>query len=232
MRQLHGCLLGATQLPRNLGRETAISYDCKWCKRALLRSGLGSNFLSVFAQNAPRAWNLFVSVIPLVATSSICTPNGPQAALSQGYMDPLKVTLDMWDYVLNGQDTVEFAINVSFEKLKSLLGGAVGGLHTMLDEHFGISIVEYMAAGKALFHLGLCSHYSKDSFRVNFIRETPLEEGHSHENHISGLGKLWSLQNLDQRRQRHSKKLQIALRIVWHLTSSWKSLFVPDHDWK
>ena len=45
------------------------------------------------------------------------------------------------------QDVVEFAINVSFEELKRLLGEAVGGLHTMLDEHFGISVVEYMAAG-------------------------------------------------------------------------------------
>ena len=34
-----------------------------------------------------------------------------------------------------------------YSELKSLLGGAVGGLHTMLDEHFGISVVEYMAAG-------------------------------------------------------------------------------------
>lgn len=28
-----------------------------------------------------------------------------------------------------------------------LLGGAVAGIHTMIDEHFGISVVEYMAAG-------------------------------------------------------------------------------------
>lgn len=28
-----------------------------------------------------------------------------------------------------------------------LLGGAVAGLHGMIDEHFGISVVEYMAAG-------------------------------------------------------------------------------------
>ncbi len=28
-----------------------------------------------------------------------------------------------------------------------LLGEAVGGLHTMVDEHFGIGIVQYMAAG-------------------------------------------------------------------------------------
>jgi alpha-1,2-mannosyltransferase len=28
-----------------------------------------------------------------------------------------------------------------------LLGGAVAGMHSMVDEHFGISVVEYMAAG-------------------------------------------------------------------------------------
>ena len=28
-----------------------------------------------------------------------------------------------------------------------LLGGAIAGLHTMTDEHFGIVVVEYMAAG-------------------------------------------------------------------------------------
>lgn len=31
--------------------------------------------------------------------------------------------------------------------MKLLLGEAVGGLHTMVDEHFGIGIVQYMAAG-------------------------------------------------------------------------------------
>ena len=31
--------------------------------------------------------------------------------------------------------------------LVQLLGGAVAGLHSMTDEHFGISVVEYMAAG-------------------------------------------------------------------------------------
>lgn len=28
-----------------------------------------------------------------------------------------------------------------------LLGGATAGLHSMIDEHFGIVVVEYMAAG-------------------------------------------------------------------------------------
>lgn len=43
---------------------------------------------------------------------------------------------------------MEFAVNASFERLQKLLSEAVGGLHTMLDEHFGISVVEYMAAGR------------------------------------------------------------------------------------
>ena len=37
---------------------------------------------------------------------------------------------------------------MSHGELRELLAGAVGGLHTMQDEHFGISIVEYMAAGR------------------------------------------------------------------------------------
>lgn len=44
-------------------------------------------------------------------------------------------------------ECVEWHVNVPYAELKLLLGGAVGGLHSMLDEHFGISVVEYMAAG-------------------------------------------------------------------------------------
>lgn len=39
-------------------------------------------------------------------------------------------------------------MNASFDELRLLLGDAVAGLHTMVDEHFGISVVEYMAAGE------------------------------------------------------------------------------------
>ncbi|BBM97969.1 alpha-1,2-mannosyltransferase [Marchantia polymorpha subsp. ruderalis] len=42
---------------------------------------------------------------------------------------------------------VDFCANVSYRELVKLLGGAVAGIHTMIDEHFGISVVEYMAAG-------------------------------------------------------------------------------------
>lgn len=42
---------------------------------------------------------------------------------------------------------VEFYKNVTYSDLVKLLGGATAGIHSMTDEHFGISVVEYMAAG-------------------------------------------------------------------------------------
>jgi alpha-1,2-mannosyltransferase len=42
---------------------------------------------------------------------------------------------------------VEFALNVSFDELKNYLAKATIGLHTMWNEHFGIGVVECMAAG-------------------------------------------------------------------------------------
>ncbi|KAM6598825.1 hypothetical protein CsatA_018434 [Cannabis sativa] len=42
---------------------------------------------------------------------------------------------------------VEFHKNVTYRDLMELLGGATVGIHSMTDEHFGISVVEYMAAG-------------------------------------------------------------------------------------
>ncbi|KAG0465537.1 hypothetical protein HPP92_019701 [Vanilla planifolia] len=48
---------------------------------------------------------------------------------------------------LNMESNVEFYKDVKYRELVQLLGGAVAGLHSMIDEHFGISVVEYMAAG-------------------------------------------------------------------------------------
>ncbi|KAK6141981.1 hypothetical protein DH2020_020746 [Rehmannia glutinosa] len=42
---------------------------------------------------------------------------------------------------------VEFHKNVTYSEMVSLLGGAAAGIHSMIDEHFGISVVEYMASG-------------------------------------------------------------------------------------
>ncbi|XP_036022639.1 GDP-Man:Man(3)GlcNAc(2)-PP-Dol alpha-1,2-mannosyltransferase isoform X1 [Onychomys torridus] len=48
---------------------------------------------------------------------------------------------------LGVQENVEFKINISFDELKNYLSEATIGLHTMWNEHFGIGVVECMAAG-------------------------------------------------------------------------------------
>ncbi|XP_038674091.1 GDP-Man:Man(3)GlcNAc(2)-PP-Dol alpha-1,2-mannosyltransferase isoform X1 [Scyliorhinus canicula] len=47
-------------------------------------------------------------------------------------------------------ENVEFKINISFEELKKHLDEATIGLHTMWNEHFGIGVVECMAAGTVI----------------------------------------------------------------------------------
>ncbi|KAL5577598.1 hypothetical protein UlMin_019297 [Ulmus minor] len=42
---------------------------------------------------------------------------------------------------------VEFHKNVVYRDLVNLLASAIAGIHSMTDEHFGISVVEFMAAG-------------------------------------------------------------------------------------
>lgn len=48
---------------------------------------------------------------------------------------------------LNVENDVEFHKNIMYRDLVTLLGAATAGIHSMTDEHFGISVVEYMAAG-------------------------------------------------------------------------------------
>ncbi|CAD5185733.1 unnamed protein product [Musa acuminata subsp. malaccensis] len=48
---------------------------------------------------------------------------------------------------LNLDNFVEFRRDAMYRDLVQLLGSAVAGLHSMTDEHFGISVVEYMASG-------------------------------------------------------------------------------------
>ncbi|XP_022942931.1 GDP-Man:Man(3)GlcNAc(2)-PP-Dol alpha-1,2-mannosyltransferase [Cucurbita moschata] len=48
---------------------------------------------------------------------------------------------------LKVDENVEFYKNLMYRDLVGLLGGSVAGIHSMTDEHFGISVVEYMAAG-------------------------------------------------------------------------------------
>jgi len=48
---------------------------------------------------------------------------------------------------LGVSDSVEFLVNVPHARLRELLAGAAVGVHSMLEEHFGIGVVECMAAG-------------------------------------------------------------------------------------
>ncbi|CAF0865364.1 unnamed protein product [Adineta ricciae] len=48
---------------------------------------------------------------------------------------------------LNIVEEVDFKLNISFNELKTHLNKALVGLHTMWNEHFGIGVVEMMAAG-------------------------------------------------------------------------------------
>jgi len=45
------------------------------------------------------------------------------------------------------EENVEFKLNVPYSELVSEMQRGTIGLHTMWNEHFGISIVECMAAG-------------------------------------------------------------------------------------
>ncbi|GAA5886702.1 hypothetical protein JCM6882_005863 [Rhodosporidiobolus microsporus] len=46
-----------------------------------------------------------------------------------------------------GEADVTFEVNSPWERLVELMGSASVGLHTMVDEHFGIGVVEFQAAG-------------------------------------------------------------------------------------
>ena len=48
---------------------------------------------------------------------------------------------------LGVEGKVDFCVNVTHSELQEYVGGALAGLHSMVDEHFGICVVDYMAGG-------------------------------------------------------------------------------------
>lgn len=46
---------------------------------------------------------------------------------------------------------MEFVLNASFPQIVQRLGQASIGLNTMKDEHFGISVVEFMVSPRSLW---------------------------------------------------------------------------------
>lgn len=53
---------------------------------------------------------------------------------------------DLDFYSLEWQDNVQFVINAPYSELLEYFGSASIGLSTMVDEHFGISVVELMVS--------------------------------------------------------------------------------------
>ncbi|KAL0341256.1 UNVERIFIED_CONTAM: GDP-Man:Man(3)GlcNAc(2)-PP-Dol alpha-1,2-mannosyltransferase [Sesamum radiatum] len=80
---------------------------------------------------------------------------------------------------LNVDSDVEFHENVPYSELVRLLGGAAAGIHSMTDEHFGISVVEYMASGA----IQLVSSTIHVIFLLSFT-ECALDLSHSQSNFV------------------------------------------------
>lgn len=57
------------------------------------------------------------------------------------------------------QDSIQFYKNAPYSQILDLLEQSVAGLNTMVDEHFGISVVEYMAAGKSCTSAIVLMHF-------------------------------------------------------------------------
>ena len=85
---------------------------------------------------------------------------------------------------LSVENYVEFKVNVTYEELLVEFERAFLGIHSMIDEHFGISVVELMAAG-----LVTIAHRSggplldiietSESSRLGFLAVTPDEFAHT-----------------------------------------------------
>jgi alpha-1,2-mannosyltransferase len=69
---------------------------------------------------------------------------------------------------------VQFFVNQNFDTLLSLAGRATVGLHTMWNEHFGISVVEMLAAGLITLAHNSCGPKLDiiDEGRTGFLADT------------------------------------------------------------
>eukprot|EP00033_Pygsuia_biforma_P001125 GCRY01001282.1.p1 GENE.GCRY01001282.1~~GCRY01001282.1.p1 ORF type:complete len:462 (-),score=103.13 GCRY01001282.1:1121-2506(-) len=56
-------------------------------------------------------------------------------------------SLKSYSNALGLENNVRFCVNVTYSQLQRYLGSATIGLHSMWNEHFGIGVVEFMAAG-------------------------------------------------------------------------------------
>lgn len=62
------------------------------------------------------------------------------------------------------QDSTEFIVNAPYTAVLSWLSRSSIGLSTMVDEHFGINVVEYMVSTRS--NLFFCQPSAKATFRL------------------------------------------------------------------
>ncbi|WVQ98028.1 hypothetical protein IAU59_005149 [Kwoniella sp. CBS 9459] len=74
---------------------------------------------------------------------SLAMMGGARNAQDEGRLDNLRGLAEK----LGVQNNVEFVVNAPYPEIVQRLGQASVGLNTMMDEHFGINVVEFMAAG-------------------------------------------------------------------------------------
>ena len=98
-----------------------------------------------------RAWAAMRARCASLSAAAAATLTGARLVLIggvRGAEDAARLEgLRMLAAQLRLEDSVSFLVGVPAAQLRQSLGAAHVGLHTMRDEHFGISVVEYMAAG-------------------------------------------------------------------------------------
>ena len=72
---------------------------------------------------------------------------GSRNAEDDELVDKLKKSAYSIDTPVDVQERIQFVVNAPFSKMQALMASSSIGLHTMWNEHFGISVVEMMAAG-------------------------------------------------------------------------------------
>lgn len=84
------------------------------------------------------------------------------------------------------EEKVEFIVNAPFEVVQRMLAQASVGVHSMWNEHFGISIVEMMAAGMIVIahnsggpRMDIVVPSDRDETRVGFLASTAAEYARS-----------------------------------------------------
>ncbi|KAH6586689.1 hypothetical protein BASA50_009948 [Batrachochytrium salamandrivorans] len=117
------------------GRERVIISVAQF--RPEKNHGLQIDAFSLLLQNHPQLRHGTASSVQLLIVGSVRNDEDAMRVCM------LREQIDRLDL----KDSVKILENVSYGELQSLLSKSLIGLHTMWNEHFGISIIEYMAAG-------------------------------------------------------------------------------------